>query len=94
MEDKNHSSLIVEIQNQHGLHARPSASFVKTANEFKSDISVECDSVKVNGKSIMGLMTLAAGQGSKLTITADGHDASLATKRLSYLVNNKFGETV
>jgi len=82
----------VEIQNTLGLHARPSASFVRTATEFKSDIFVEKDNVKVNGKSIMGLLTLAAGQGTKLTITAEGPDAGDALKKLECLVNNKFGE--
>ena len=75
-----------------GLHARPSASFVKTANEFDSDISVENDELKVNGKSIMGLMMLGAGRGSKLKITAEGNDAFDAIKSLELLVNNKFGE--
>jgi len=83
-------SLTVEIQNEMGLHARPSASFVKAANEFKSDIFVEVDGEKVNGKSIVGLLTLGAACGTKLTISADGPDALDALKNLESLVNNKF----
>ena len=81
---------VVEIQNTFGLHARPSASFVKTATGFKSKILVEKNGEVVNGKSIMGLMMLAAGPGTKLTITADGPDASDAIQSLEFLVNNKF----
>ena len=82
----------VEVQNTFGLHARPSASFVKAATEFRSNIFVEHGNIRVNGKSIMGLMMLAAGRGTKLTITADGPDADDAIKRLELLINNKFGE--
>ncbi len=85
-------NLVVEIKNELGLHARPSASFVKTANEFSSDIFVEKDYMKVNGKSIMGLLMLGASCGSKLKITAEGPDADVALKKLEILVNNKFGE--
>lgn len=83
---------IVEIQNTLGLHARPSASFVRTATEFKSHITVGNDDMVVNGKSVMGLLTLGAGRGSKITITAEGPDADNAVKKLKLLVNNKFGE--
>ena len=82
----------IEIQNTLGLHARPSASFVRTATGFKSKILVEKNGEVVNGKSIMGLLMLSAGQGSKLTITADGPDADNAIKSLEFLINNKFGE--
>ena len=92
MHENNHQSLVVEIQNELGLHARPSASFVKTANEFKSHIFVEKDGEMVDGKSIMGLLILNACQGTKLTIHADGPDAKDAIKGLGQLVNNKFGE--
>lgn len=92
MKNDQHMSLVVEVQNQLGLHARPSASFVKTASEFSSDIFVEKDDMKVNGKSIMGLLMLGAGQGSKLKITANGPDAGSAIKSIELLVNNKFGE--
>ena len=68
------------IVNKLGIHARPAAIFVKTANRFACDIFVEKDGEKINGKSIMGLMMLAAGPGSKLTIHASGADASNASR--------------
>ena len=66
------------IVNRLGLHARPSAMFVKTASRFKCEIGVEKDGERVNGKSIMGLMMLAAGQGSKLAVTCEGSDGEKA----------------
>lgn len=78
--------------NKLGVHARPAALFVKTANKFGSDITVEKDGEQVNGKSIMGLMMLAAGQGSKLVITAEGHDAETAVHELESLFQRKFDE--
>src|SRR5512146_2213566 len=78
--------------NKAGIHARPAAMFVKTANRFGSDIFVEKDGEKINGKSIMGLMMLAAGPGSKLTVQADGHDASQALAEIETLINRKFDE--
>ena len=80
------------IVNKAGIHARPAAMFVKTANRFGSDIFVEKDGEKVNGKSIMGLMMLAAGPGSKVTIHAEGKDASAALAELEILMNRKFDE--
>ena len=80
------------VANKLGIHARPAAMFVKTANRFASDIFVEKDGEKVNGKSIMGLMMLAAGPGSKLTVRAQGHDASQALAELETLINRKFDE--
>jgi phosphocarrier protein len=77
-----------KVSNKLGIHARPAAMFVKTANRFSCDIFVE----KVNGKSIMGLMMLAAGPGSKLTVSAQGHDASQALSELEVLINRKFDE--
>ena len=82
----------LQIVNKLGIHARPAALFVKTANRFASDIFVEKDGEKVNGKSIMGLMMLAAGPGSKLTVQAQGHDASQALSELETLINRKFDE--
>ena len=82
----------VTIQNRLGLHARPSAMFVKVCNRFKSDIWVEKDGEQVNGKSIMGLMMLAAGQGSKLLITCEGSDAEKALKEVEALVARRFDE--
>ena len=80
------------IVNKLGIHARPAAMFVKTANRFDCDIYVEKDGEKVNGKSIMGLMMLAAGPGSKLTVHAQGHDASQALSEIETLINRKFDE--
>ena len=82
----------VLVSNKLGIHARPAAMFVKTANRFACDIFVEKDGEKVNGKSIMGLMMLAAGPGSKLTIYAEGNDASQALAELETLIKRKFDE--
>jgi phosphocarrier protein len=82
----------VTVINKLGVHARPAAMFVKTANRFVSEITVERDGEQVNGKSIMGLMMLAAGQGSKLVITAQGSDAELAVRELELLFQRKFDE--
>ncbi len=80
------------VSNKLGIHARPAAMFVKTANRFACDIFVEKDGEKVNGKSIMGLMMLAAGPGSILTVYAQGHDASQALMELEILIKRKFDE--
>ena len=82
----------VMVNNKLGIHARPAAMFVKTANRFRCDIFVEKDGEKVNGKSIMGLMMLAAGPGSKLTVSAQGQDASQALAELETLIERKFDE--
>jgi phosphocarrier protein HPr len=80
------------ISNKLGIHARPAALFVKTANRFACDIFVEKDGEKINGKSIMGLMMLAAGPGSKLTLHIRGADAVQAMFELEALVLRKFDE--
>src|SRR6266498_2696946 len=81
------------VINKLGIHARPAAMFVKTANRFDCDIFVEKDGEKVNGKSIMGLMMLAAGPGSKLLVHAEGHDAAKAVVEIEALLNRrKFDE--
>src|SRR5436190_17889302 len=80
------------VSNKLGIHARPAAMFVKTANRFTCDIFVAKDGEKVNGKSIMGLMMLAAGPGSKLTVYAQGQDASQALSELETLIKRKFDE--
>jgi phosphocarrier protein HPr len=80
------------VINKLGVHARPAAMFVKVANKFESDITVEKDGEQVNGKSIMGLMMLAAGHGSRLTISAEGHDAEAAVNELEQLFVKKFNE--
>lgn len=74
------------IKNKLGLHARPAALFVQVASKFTSDISVKKGGQKVNGKSIMGIMMLAAGRGSKIHITVNGPDAEEAIKELEALV--------
>ena len=80
------------IQNRLGLHARPSAMFVKVCSRFKCDIWVEKDGEQVNGKSIMGLMMLAAGLGSKLRVTCDGPDAEKALHEIEAVIQRKFDE--
>ncbi len=80
------------VMNRLGLHARPSALFVKTCTRFKCEIWVEKDGERVNGKSIMGLMMLAAGQGSKLMVTCEGPDADKALGEIEAVVVRKFDE--
>ena len=82
----------IVVINKLGIHARPAAMFVKAANKFDCDVFVEKDGEKVNGKSIMGLMMLAAGPGSKLLIYAEGHDAARAVVEIEALVKRKFDE--
>ena len=82
----------VEIVNKLGLHARPCAKFVKLAGTFKAEIWVAKDDENVNGKSIMGLMMLAAGNGSKLTISCEGPDGTEALTALEKLIAGKFDE--
>ena len=80
------------ILNELGLHARPAAMFVKLANEFSSDIIVEKGSEQVNGKSIMGVMMLAAGKGSKIRVIAEGPDCHEVIAEIDKLIKSKFGE--
>jgi len=82
------------IVNQEGLHARPAARIVKLASTFTSEIELAKDGLDVNGKSIMGVIMLAAECGSSITIRADGPDAEQAVQALSELVASGFGETV
>ena len=82
----------VRVSNKYGLHARPAAEFVKLAGRFRSDIWVRKGDVEVNGKSIMGVMMLAAENGSDLIIRASGPDAEDAVNSLVDLVENGFGE--
>jgi phosphocarrier protein len=83
----------VQIVNKNGLHARPAAEIVKLAAKYQSDILVARDDLEVNGKSIMGVMMLAAECGSTLTLKADGPDADQAVDALARLIGNKFGES-
>ncbi len=82
----------LRVSNKQGLHARPAAEFVKIANQFSCDIFVERAGQKINGKSITGLMMLAAGPGSILTIHAQGQDATQAIAELETLIERRFGE--
>ena len=82
----------VTIVNRLGMHARPAAMFVRIASRFSSEIWVEKDGEQINGKSIMGLMMLAAGQGSKLCIRCEGPDAAKAMEELEALIAAKFNE--
>ncbi len=83
----------VSIANRNGLHARPAAEIVKTAAKFKSDITLVRDELEVNGKSIMGVMMLAAEYGSRLKLRADGPDAEQAVSAIALLIETKFGES-
>ena len=83
----------VRIVNRNGLHARPAAEIVKTASRFKSDITMVRDELEVNGKSIMGVMMLAAEFGSTLVVRASGPDAQQAVDAIATLISAKFGET-
>ena len=82
----------IVIRNRLGLHARAAAQFVKTAGRFQAEITVEAGRQKVNAKSIMGLLMLAAAQGASLTLRAVGEDGPSALQALADLVEAKFGE--
>ena len=82
----------IRISNKLGLHARPSAKLVNTATQFESEIMLKRDNLEVNGKSIMGVMMLAAEMGSTITITADGPDEKQALEAIINVFNSKFGE--
>jgi phosphocarrier protein len=82
----------VQVVNRAGMHARPAAMLVKLAGSFKANILVEKDGLQVNGKSIMGVLMLAAEQGSTLRFTAVGEDAEEAIEALSDLVRRGFEE--
>lgn len=83
---------MVTIQNRLGLHARACSVFVKEAAKFVSHVLVARDGLEVNGKSILGVMMLAAEMGAKITLKADGKDEKEALEALVRVVNNKFGE--
>jgi phosphocarrier protein len=83
----------VQIVNKHGLHARPAAEMVKGASRFKADITISRDDLEVNGKSIMGVMMLAAEYGATITLKASGPDADDALQALEALVASRFGES-
>ena len=83
---------IVQIVNQNGLHARPAAEIVKLAAKFQSEITIVKDDLDVNGKSIMGVMMLAAECGSTVHVRASGEDSAEAVDALVQLIQNRFGE--
>ena len=83
----------VQIMNRNGLHARPAAEIVKAAAKFQSDITICRDDLEVNGKSIMGVMMLAAEYGSTLRLRADGPDAEQAVSKIAEIIASKFGES-
>jgi phosphocarrier protein HPr len=82
----------ITIINRLGLHARPAAMFVRIASRYRSEVWVEKEGERINGKSIMGLMMLAAGQGSKLTIYCEGADADKVMEEIEELIQKKFDE--
>jgi phosphocarrier protein HPr len=82
-----------EITNRLGVHARVAAKLVETAHRFRSEIFLEKDGVEVNGRSILGILTLYCPQGSRLTIRAEGDDAREAITAFAGLIAEKFGET-
>jgi phosphocarrier protein len=83
----------VQVQNSHGIHARPAAEIVKVAARFRSAITIIRDDLEVNGKSIMGVMMLAAECGATIIVRAVGDDEAAAADALVALVNTRFGET-
>lgn len=87
-----HQEKVVQIQNKLGLHARAAAQFVKVANRFTSEVTVKKGRLEVNGKSILGVLTLAASQQSKINILCEGTDAAECLQALVELVENKFDE--
>ena len=82
----------VTVTNRAGLHTRPASLIVRTASKFKSDFFIQKDSYEINGKSIIGVMTLAAEQGSTLTLTFDGEDEEEAAAAIAQLFEDGFGE--
>jgi phosphotransferase system HPr (HPr) family protein len=86
-------SIDLEITNKTGLHARPAALFVQEANKFKSKITVRKGEKEVNAKSILGVLTLGASRGTRVTVNAEGEDELEALEALKALHANNFGET-
>jgi len=82
----------IKIVNKLGLHARAAAKFVTMASQYNSDVKLVLNGQGVNGKSIMGVMMLAASQGTELTLITDGEDESSAMEALNELIGNRFGE--
>jgi phosphocarrier protein HPr len=83
----------VTIANKNGLHARPAAEIVKTAAKFRSEITILREDLEVNGKSIMGVMMLAAEFGATIVLRAEGPDEQAAVDAIAQLIESKFGES-
>lgn len=83
----------VQVVNRNGVHARPAAEIVKAASKFKSDVTIVRDDLEVNGKSIMGVMMLAAEMGSTLVLRANGPDEEQAVEAIAQVIAGKFGES-
>ncbi len=88
-----HAERTFVIVNALGLHARAAAQLVQTANRYQAEIHVEKDGVEVNGKSIMGVLTLAAAKGTQINVTCRGDDAEVAMQALAAIIEAGFGET-
>ena len=84
----------LKVTNRAGIHARPAASIVKTANRFKSELFLEKDTMKINGKSIMGIITLGATHQSTITMICEGPDEEEMADAITTLVENRFEEDV
>ena len=82
----------LKLKNKLGMHARAAAAFVRIAQQFKADIFIERNGQTVNGKSILGILTLACPYGGVLTLRSEGEDALAAIEELEKLIENKFGE--
>jgi phosphocarrier protein len=82
----------LEIKNKLGLHARAAAQLVQTVNKFSAQVSLSADGQTVDGRSILGVMTLGAPQGTKIEIEADGDDAEKAVRAIEKLIDNRFNE--
>lgn len=83
---------VIVIKNKLGLHARAAVKFVNTANRFSADVKIEKDGSEIDGKSILGILTLAATQGAEIALKVDGADEEAALKALVALINHKFDE--
>ncbi len=86
------SSAQVIVRNRAGIHARPASLIVKTANKFKSDLFFERGDTKINGKSIMGIITLGAGHKTEITVITEGEDSEEALAAIVHLFENRFEE--
>ena len=93
MTDKEHSK-VLKVRNKLGLHARAAAVFVRTSSKYKSNVKLIKDGYEVNGKSILGVLSLAAIKGSELQVVTSGSDAETALRGIQELVESGFGEGV